>query len=194
MTDRRDDAPKPMGFPDRAALGAWLRANHAAAPELWVRVAKAASGVPSVSWEDCVVCALAVGWIDAQKRPEGEAAWLQRLVPRRPRSTWSRRNVAHAERLIAEGLMTEAGLREVEAARADGRWAAAYAGQGGLAIPDDFLAALEARPAAKATFATLNRANLYAIYHRLHTARTEATRSARMERLLATLERGERFH
>ncbi len=195
MTDvARDDAPGPMEFPDRAALMAWLRANHAAAPELWVRLRKAGTGGASVSWEDCVVAALAVGWIDGQKRGESEAMWLQRLCPRRPRSTWSARNVAHAERLIAEGGMAEAGLREVERARVDGRWAAAYAGPSALEVPADFLAALEARPLAKATFATLNRQNLYAIYHRLHTARTGTGRAQRMERLLATLERGETLH
>lgn len=194
MTDARGDASEPMEFPDRAALAAWLRANHATSPELWVRLRKAGKGAAAVSWEDCVVAALAVGWIDGQKRGEGEATWLQRLCPRRPRSLWSARNVAHAERLIAEGAMTEAGLREVERARADGRWAAAYAGPGTMEVPSDFLAALEARPLAKATFATLNRQNLYAIYHRLHTAKTAKGRAARMERLLATLERGERFH
>lgn len=176
-------------FESFAALRAWLVANPSA-PELWVHVLK---GGP-VTWEDCVRAALCVGWIDAAKRAESEEAWLQRLVPRRRGSTWSQRNRDHVERLAAEGLMEPAGLAEVEAARADGRWDAAYAGQRDMVIPPDFLLALEGRPVARATFATLNRANLYAIYHRLHTARTPATRAARMERLLAVLDRGDRFH
>lgn len=188
------DAADAREFPDRAALAAWLAAHHATAPDVWVRMWRKATGRPSVTWEDCVVAALTVGWIDAQKRPGDAQSSLQRLVPRRPRSTWSQRNVAHAERLIAEGLMLPAGLAEVERARADGRWAAAYAAPSALEIPADFIAALEERPAAKATYLTLNRANLYAIYHRLHTARTAKGRAQRMERMLATLERGERFH
>jgi len=186
-------SPEPREFADAGALRDWLAARPDAT-ELWVRVHKVGSGTPSVTWEDCVLAALAVGWIDGQKRSEGETTWLQRLTPRRKGSGWSQRNREHVERLIAEGSMTEAGLREVEAARADGRWDAAYAGPKAMEIPADFLAALEGRPAAKATFATLNRQNLYAIYYRLHTAKTPATRAARLERLVGTLDRGERFH
>ena len=189
-----DAAAEPLSFESRESLAAWLRDHHATASELWVRMWKKAAGRSTVTWEDCVVAALAVGWIDAQKRAEGPLSSLQRLVPRRPRSTWSARNVAHAERLIAQGAMLPAGLAEVDRAKADGRWGAAYAAPSALAIPEDFLAALEARPAAKATFATLNRANLYTIYHRLHTAKTDRGRAQRMERMLATLERGARFH
>jgi uncharacterized protein YdeI (YjbR/CyaY-like superfamily) len=184
----------PLPFPDRPALRAWFDAHHATEPELLVLGYKVATRRPSVTWEDCVIEALRVGWIDGVRRGIGPEAWVQRLTPRRPRSSWSARNVAHAERLIAAGEMTPAGLAQVEAARADGRWAAAYAGPAALEIPADFLRALETRPLAKAMFATLNRQNLYAIYHRLHTARTPETRARRMEALLATLDRGERFH
>ena len=182
-----------IGFPGRAALRAWLDAHAATAPELWVRLRKKGHG-ESVTWDDCVVEALRVGWIDAAKRPEGEATWLQRLVPRRPRGTWSRRNVEHAERLIAAGEMTPAGLAQVEAARADGRWAAAYAGAAAAEVPADFLAALEGRPAAKAAFAGLRKADLYAIHHRLHTAARPETRARRLEALLARLETQGRVH
>jgi uncharacterized protein YdeI (YjbR/CyaY-like superfamily) len=184
----------PLPFPDRPALRAWFDAYHLAEPELLVLGYKVATGRPSVTWEDCVIEALRVGWIDGVRRSAGPEAWVQRLTPRRARSSWSARNVAHAERLISSGEMTAAGLAQVEAARADGRWAAAYAGPAAMEIPPDFLLALEARPAAKTTFGTLNRQNLYAIYHRLHTAKTPETRARRMEALLATLDRGERFH
>ncbi|EYD77299.1 hypothetical protein Rumeso_01006 [Rubellimicrobium mesophilum DSM 19309] len=186
-----DDA---IAFADRAGLRAWLEAHHGTARELLVRIAKAGSGVASVTWEDCVVEAIRVGWIDGVKKGAGPEAWVQRLTPRRKGSAWSERNRGHAERLIATGEMAEAGLREVEAARADGRWDAAYAGPSGLVIPEDFLAALETRPAAKATFEGLNRQNLYAIYYRLHTAKRPETRAKRMAALLATLEAGGRFH
>lgn len=185
---------EPMPFPDRAALRAWLDGNHATARELLVLVRKVASGEPSVTWEDCVVEALRVGWIDGVKRSAGDGAWVQRLSPRRKGSAWSERNRGHAERLIAAGEMAEAGLAQVEAAKADGRWEASYAGAKDLVIPEDFLAALETRPVAKATFQALNRQNLYAIYYRLHTAKTPGTRARRMAALLATLDEGRRFH
>ena len=186
-----DDA---IAFADRAALRAWFDAHHGTARELLVRIAKAGTGVASVTWEDCVVEAIRVGWIDGVRKSAGAEAWVQRLTPRRKGSGWSERNRGQAERLIAAGERPAAGLREVEAARADGRWDAAYAGPKDLVIPEDFLAELEARPRAKATFETLNRQNLYAIYYRLHTAKTPETRARRMAALLATLEAGERFH
>lgn len=184
----------PIPFPDRAALRAWLDAHAGTAPELRVLLRKAATGLPSVSWDDCVVEALRVGWIDAAKQAWDDGAWVQRLCPRRPRSLWSKRNQDHAERLIAAGEMTAAGLAEVERAKADGRWEAAYAGARDLVIPDDFLAALEGRPAAKATFTRLNRANLYAIYHRLHTAKKPDTRARRMAAILDLLDAGRTIH
>ena len=183
-----------VAFADRAALRAWFDAHHGTARELLVLVAKAGTGVASVTWEDCVVEAIRVGWIDGVKKGAGPGAWVQRLTPRRRGSAWSERNRGQAERLIAAGGMTAGGLAQVEAAKADGRWEAAYAGPSGLVIPADFLAELEARPKAKATFATLNRQNLYAIYYRLHTAKKPETRARRMAALLATLEAGERFH
>ena len=183
-----------IAFTDRASLRAWLDAHHGTARELLVLIAKAGTGVPSVTCGDCVVEAIRAGWIDGVKRGAGPGAWVQRLTPRRKGSAWSERNRGHADRLIAAGEMTAAGLREVEAARADGRWDAAYAGPKDLVIPEDFLAELEARPNARATFATLNRQNLYAIYYRLHTAKAPETRARRMAALLATLEAGERFH
>jgi uncharacterized protein YdeI (YjbR/CyaY-like superfamily) len=147
-----------------------------------------------VSWADCVVEAIRFGWIDGQRRALDELSFLQRLTPRKPGSTWSANNREHASRLEADGRMTPAGLAQVEAAKADGRWAAAYAGSAAMAIPEDFLTALEGRPAARVFFAALDRKNLYAIYHRLQTAKRPETRARRMESILAQLDRGERFH
>ena len=175
-------------------LAQWLKSNHATKQELWVRIFKKGSGTPSVTWDDCVIVAIAWGWIDGQRKSLDEVSYLQRLTPRRPKSNWSKRNCDHAERLIAEGRMQPAGLAHVEAARADGRWEQAYAGSSEMVIPDDFLAALQKNRAAKRFFATLDRRNLFAIYHRLQTAKRPETRQRRIESMIAQLARGEAFH
>lgn len=177
-------------FPTPEDLDAWLGANYAAGRELWVRIFKKDSGTPSVTWQDCVIACLAWGWIDGAKRPLDGASFLQRLTPRRPKSSWSKKNREHAERLIADGRMQPAGLVHVEAARADGRWEKAYAGSAGMELPDDFLRRLDAHPAAKAFFATLKRAQVYSIYYRLHTAKRIETRARRIEAILAALAAG----
>lgn len=147
-----------------------------------------------MSWEDCVIASLAVGWIDGIKKSLGAEAYIQRLSPRKKASAWSKRNRDHAERLIAAGLMTGPGLAQVTAAKADGRWDAAYAGPSEMQIPDDFLAALALSPRAGQTFDSLNKQNLYAIYYRLHSARAPGGRARKIAALIATLDRGERFH
>ncbi|NVB36653.1 YdeI/OmpD-associated family protein [Pseudenhygromyxa sp. WMMC2535] len=177
-------------FATPKALETWLRANHSRKQELWVRIYKKASGTPSISWEDCVVACLTWGWIDGVKRSLDEVSYLQRITPRRPKSGWSKKNRAHAERLIAERRMQPAGLLHVEAARADGRWERAYAGSADMELPEDFLRALDAQPAAKAFFATLRRAQIYSIYHQLHGAKRPETRARRMEKILAALAEG----
>ncbi|WP_373355250.1 YdeI family protein [Pseudoroseicyclus sp. CXY001] len=182
-----------QAFPSREALFQWLEAHHQSETELWVKIYKVGSGVPSVTWQDCVVAALAWGWIDSQRKPLDEESYLQRLTPRRPRSPWSQKNRAHVDRLIAEGLMSPAGLAHVEAAKADGRWEAAYAGQAEMEIPADFLAALESRPKAKAFFDGLSRSNHFAVYYRLTSAKKPETRARRMEKILGQLERGEKL-
>ena len=151
-------------FADRAALRAWFAQNATIRTELWVHIHKAGTGVPSVAWEDCVIAALAVGWIDGIKKSLGPDAYIQRLTPRKKASGWSKRNRDHAERLIAAGEMSAAGRAEVDAAKADGRWDAAYSGPSAMEIPDDFRVALQDHPQAAGTFATLNKQNLYAIY------------------------------
>jgi uncharacterized protein YdeI (YjbR/CyaY-like superfamily) len=145
-------------------LYAWLQAHHASETELWVRIHKKGTGLPSVTWDDCVVAAIAWGWIDAVRKSLDETSFLQRLAPRRGRSNWSQKNVQHAERLIAQGRMQAAGLAHVEAARSDGRWATAYAGSATMVIPEDFLAALQQDPDAHAFYATAEAA---AVVHHL---------------------------
>jgi uncharacterized protein YdeI (YjbR/CyaY-like superfamily) len=185
---------EPLTFATAANLRAWLATHHASASELWVRIWKKASGQPSVTWEDCVIEAIAYGWIDGHKKPFDDKSFLQRMSPRKANSNWSMKNRTHAERLIKEGRMSPAGLALVEAARKDGRWESVYAGSAEMAIPRDFLDALEARPAAKAFFKTLDRKNLYPIYYRLQTAKRPETRTKRMMAILAQLDRNERFH
>ncbi len=184
----------PLAFPTPEHLDAWLARHHATERELWVRIYKKGSGTPSVTWNDCVVAALVWGWIDGHKKPLDAASFLQRMTPRRPKSSWSKRNREHVERLIAEGRMQPAGLVHVEAARADGRWEAAYAGSAEMVIPEDFLAQVRNAPAAKRCFDGLDRRNLFAIYHRLQTAKRPETRAKRIADIIAKLARGERFH
>jgi len=183
-----------LPFDTPNALRDWLVQHGKVERELWVHIHKAATGIASVTWEECVIAALSVGWIDGIKKSLGKDAYIQRLTPRRRASVWSKRNRDHAERLIAAGDMTREGQAEVDAAKADGRWDAAYAEPAEMEIPADFIAALANRPKARATYETLNRHNLYAIYYRLHSARSPDTRARRMEVLLSTLDAGKTFH
>jgi uncharacterized protein YdeI (YjbR/CyaY-like superfamily) len=172
----------------------WLAARHASEPGVWVRIAKAGSAMTSVSYSDALDIALCYGWIDGQKGALDERYWRQRFTPRTPRSRWSKINRERAEALIAAGRMRPAGQREVAAAQADGRWAAAYEGQKTATVPADLRAALDANPAADAFFATLNSINRYAILYRVQDAKRPATRAARIEKFVAMLERGEKIH
>lgn len=176
------------------AFGKWLKDNHSSETELWLKIYKKSSGRKTITWEESVIEALCWGWIDGLKKSFDDRAYLQRFTPRRKRSNWSKRNREHVERLIADGRMQPAGLVHVEAAKSDGRWESAYAPQSEMKVPDDFLAALENRPAAKKTFSKLNKANLYAIAYRLATAKKPETRQRRFDKLLAMLEKGEKIH
>lgn len=173
---------------------AWLDAHHADTPGVWLKLAKASAGVPSISYAQALEVALCYGWIDGQKASFDEQYWLQKFTPRRSKSVWSQVNCAKATELIAAGRMREAGLRQIEAARADGRWDAAYAGQRTIEVPPDFQAELDAHPAAQAFLATLNSANRYAFLWRIHTAKKPETRAARIRQFIAMLERGEKLH
>jgi uncharacterized protein YdeI (YjbR/CyaY-like superfamily) len=184
--------PAHHTFETAEQLHAWLRVHHASESELWVRICKKATGQPSVTWDNCVVAAIAWGWIDGLRKALDDTSFLQRLTPRRARSNWSQKNVQHAERLIAQGRMQAAGLAQVEAARSDGRWASAYAGSASMVMPEDFLAALQQDPAAQAFYATLKRQSLFTIYYRLNSAKRPETRQKRMAELLAKLGQRER--
>lgn len=175
-------------------LEAWLEQNHDGSPGLWLKIAKKGSGVESVSYGEALELALCFGWIDSQKRGFDERHFLQRFTPRRPRGKWSLINREKVEGLIASGAMRPAGLVEVEAAKADGRWQAAYAGQRTAEVPEDLRRELDRSEAAREFFATLDSANRYAILYRLQEAKKPETRERRLRKFIAMLERGEKIH
>src|SRR5712692_2439715 len=168
------------GFRTRKEFAAWLEKNHETSPALWVRIGRKGSGIKSITYAEGVEVALCYGWIDAQKLPENQTTWLQRFMPRRPRSIWSRINREKALALIANGQMTQAGHVEIERAKKDGRWEAAYDSQGGASVPVDFEKEVERHPKAKEFFKSISAANRYAITWRLQTAKKAETRATRM--------------
>jgi uncharacterized protein YdeI (YjbR/CyaY-like superfamily) len=188
------DPARVHAFPDAASFSAWLAENHAREPEVWILVHKAGSGLPSITPKEAIDVALCWGWIDAIRKRRDATSFLQRYTPRGARSTWSRINTENVARLIAEGRMTEHGLAQVEAAKADGRWDRAYGGSRDMDIPADLMAAIDAEPAAKATFATLSAQNRFALAFRLHNLRTEAARRRRIAAFVEMLKRGEALH
>lgn len=181
-------------FADQDAWAAWLAANHDTARGVWLRLAKKAAALTSVSYAEALDVALCYGWIDGQKRSFDAESSLQKFTPRGKRSTWSKVNRAKVEALVASGRMTPAGLAAVEAARADGRWDRAYDSPAAATVPDDLRAALDAAPAAAAFFATLSRQNRYSILWRVQTAVKPETRARRIEQFVAMLARGETLH
>lgn len=187
--------PKPepsntQSFTTSAELAQWLRDNHAVKTELWVKIFKVNSGIASVTWDDVVVEVLCWGWIDGIKKSIDEQAYLQRISPRKAKSVWSKRNRAHVERLISEGRMTDAGMVQVDAAKADGRWENAYTASE-MEVPDDFLQALENHPAAKAFFETLTKSRRYVIAHGLSSAKKPETRQRRFDKFMHSLIQGD---
>jgi uncharacterized protein YdeI (YjbR/CyaY-like superfamily) len=183
-----------VAFPSERAWDEWLAAHHASSPGVWMRIARAGSGVESVSHPEALDVAIRYGWIDAQKRAHDEAHWLQRFTPRAPRSRWSKVNRAKAEDLIARRLMREAGMREVEKARADGRWEAAYEPQRTATVPDDLGRALAANDRAAGLFASLDSRNRYAILHRIESAKRPETRARRIAQYVDMLAEGRTIH
>jgi uncharacterized protein YdeI (YjbR/CyaY-like superfamily) len=183
-----------LEFESRRAWEEWLETHHSSSPGVWLRIAKKGSGRTSVSHPEALESALCYGWIDGQRKPEGEATWLQKFTPRKPRSLWSKVNREKALALIESGRMRPAGLREVERARGDGRWEAAYDRQGAAAVPEDLQAALDASPEARAFFETLNSQNRYAILFRTQTAKKAETRARRIRQFVEMLERREKLH
>lgn len=183
-----------LGFEDQTALEHWLEMEGRSSQGIWLKLAKKDAGHASVSKAEAIDAALCFGWIDGQLDKYDEAHWLVRFTPRRPRSKWSERNRTRAVELIARGRMRPEGLAEVAAAKADGRWDAAYAPQSSIEIPPDLEAALDANPKAAAFFATLKGANRYAILYRVGEAKKPETRAARIVKFVAMLERGETLH
>lgn len=183
-----------LEFPHQGAWAQWLAANHARSTGVWVRHAKKGAPAQTVSHPEALEVALCFGWIDGRKKSAGEHYWLQHWTPRSARSIWSKVNRENALRYIAEGKMQPAGLAEVERAKRDGRWDAAYDPGSTAAIPPDLQAALDAHPGAAAFFATVSSQNRYAVLFRIQTARKPETRAARIAKFAAMLARGETIY
>lgn len=183
-----------LPFASRQAWQDWLADNHETSPGLWLKIAKKESGIATVGYAEALELALCFGWIDGQKRSFDEVHWLQRFGPRRPKSKWSKINREKAEALIASGQLRPAGLREVERAKADGRWEAAYQGQRTSTVPPDLAAALSENAAASEFFATISSANRYAILYRIADAKRPETRTRRIATYVAMLAEHKTLH
>jgi uncharacterized protein YdeI (YjbR/CyaY-like superfamily) len=183
-----------MAFKDQQAFVDWLQVNHATSSGLWIQLAKKASAKPSVSYAEAVEAALCYGWIDGQSKSCDEASWLQRFTQRRRRSIWSKVNREKAERLISQGCMQPAGLAEVDRAKRDGRWEAAYDSPRLATVPIELQAALERSPQASAFFQTLDSRNRFAILFRIQTAKKPTTRSRHIEQFVRMLEHHEKLY
>jgi uncharacterized protein YdeI (YjbR/CyaY-like superfamily) len=172
----------------------WLARHHASSDGVWLKIAKQGTGVHTVGYPEAVEAALCFGWIDGLRHKHDEVYFRQRMTPRKARSRWSKINREKAEALIADGRMREAGTREVEAAKADGRWDAAYAGQRTMEVPDDLAAALGRNARARRAFAALDSRNRYAILYRIHDAKRPETRARRIEQFVTMLAEGRTIH
>jgi uncharacterized protein YdeI (YjbR/CyaY-like superfamily) len=188
------DPDKVREFEDADSFYAWLGQHHARETELWIKIHKLASGLPSIQPKEAIDVVLCWGWIDGVKKSFDATSYLQRYTPRTRKSIWSQINVDNVARLIAEGRMTEHGLREVEAAKADGRWDRAYGSGKGMAIPDDLQAAIDAVPAAKAMLGKLTAQNRFALAFRVHNMKTEAGRAKKIAGFVEMLARGETMY
>jgi len=193
MTEERKGLPI-IAFPDLGAFDDWLQTQPADSPGLWIKFAKSGSGVASVSKSEAIDAALCHGWIDGQLDKYDSSYWLVRFTPRTGRSKWSQVNRSRAAELIEAGRMRPAGLAQVEAAQADGRWEAAYAPASTAEVPADLQAALDLNPTAAAFFATLTGANRYAILYRIGSVKKAETRARKIAEFVAMLERHETVH
>jgi uncharacterized protein YdeI (YjbR/CyaY-like superfamily) len=181
-------------FKSKQDWASWLEKNHRKNSGLWLRLAKKDSGLRSVTYQEALSVALCFGWIDGQKRAEDERTWLQRFVPRSPKSIWSKINCEKARALMASGEMKAAGLAAVENAKKDGRWDAAYDSPSKATIPKDFQSALDANPRAQSFFETLDRKNRYAVLWRIQTAKKAETRVRRIQQFIEMLRKAEKIH
>jgi uncharacterized protein YdeI (YjbR/CyaY-like superfamily) len=190
----RDMTEGALTFASQAEWESWLEQNGGTSTGAWLRLAKKGAGQRTVTYEGAVESALCHGWIDGQKKAESEQYWLQRFTPRSAKSIWSKINKDKAEALIVVGRMRPAGLREIEKAKQDGRWEAAYTSASNAIVPDDLQAALDANPKAAKFFATLNSRKRYAILFRIQNARKPETRARKIAEFIDMLKRGETFH
>jgi uncharacterized protein YdeI (YjbR/CyaY-like superfamily) len=188
-----DDLPT-IPFASSAEWEQWLEENHATVDGVRIKMAKKGTGIDSVRYPEVLDTAICFGWIDGKREALDEEYFLQRFTPRRARSKWSRINVEKVERLTAEGRMRPAGLAEVERAKADGRWEAAYGSPRQMTVPDDLQRELDARPEAKAFFEGLGSQNRYSILYQLEDAKRPETRARRLAKFVAMLEAGEKLY
>ncbi len=183
-----------LAFGSAADWQAWLESEHATSDGIWLKVGKKSATEPSVSYAEALEMALCFGWIDGQKRSHDGDYWLQRFTPRKPGSKWSKINTEKADALIADGRMRAPGQRQVDQARADGRWDAAYAGQRTSTVPDDLRTALDANPAAAEFFATISSVNRYAIIYRIGSVKRPETRARKIAQYVQMLGEHKTIH
>jgi len=191
---KNSDTLQVVSFETQHDWETWLKEHHADTKGIWLKLAKKAAGTPSVSYAEALDSALCYGWIDGQKATFDDKYWLQKFTPRGARSMWSKVNCDKATALIADGRMQPAGLRQVELARSDGRWEAAYESQSKITIPDDFQRELDKNQRAKEFFSTLDSANRYAVLFRIQTAKKPETRSARIQKFIEMLAQHQKLH
>ena len=183
-----------LEFPHRSAWGRWLEEHHESSAGVWLKIAKKGSGGTTVTFPEALEEAIRCGWIDGQKGAHDDSFWLQRFGPRGPRSKWSQVNRRKATELIEQGRMRPAGIAQVEAAKQDGRWEAAYAPQSTVIVPDDFRRALDANPKANEFFAKLKRSERYSFLYRIYDAKRPETRARRIREYVAMLSEGKTIH
>lgn len=183
-----------LTFTSSSEFRIWLAKHHKVPTGIWMRLFKIKSVIPTITYAEALDVALCYGWIDGQKNAYDTESWLQKFTPRRDKSLWSKRNQEHVERLDKLGMMEAAGIEEVEAAKADGRWQQAYDSPSNMIVPMDFLYELAKYTQADAFFKTLNKTNIYSIVWRLQTAKKPETRIKRMNAILEMLKKGEKFH
>lgn len=194
MAKNTDKEPRIIPFKNLKAWEKWLEKNYNLHEGIWLKFYKKDSGVESIKYPEALDAALCYGWIDGQLKKGDEKFYLQKFSPRRKRSIWSKRNINHVERLEKEGKMKPSGYKEVEAAKADGRWENAYDSPSNMSIPEDFLKRLSKNKKAFAFFESLNKTNKYAIGWRLQTAKKPETREKRIKTIIEMLSKGEKFH